>query len=144
PAPPGRLRPGALSPAGRQLEILPPRPRLSVIGSPVPGGSGFLPSTDSWTPPGLPSPMSTGCRKVHCFEVPPATIVWDKYPAGRGGELHPAVLDRRQVNGNAVGVGMGGGGGGRGRRSVAGAAVAGPGAVRPRPRRNLPARAGSP
>ncbi len=59
-------------PAG-QLEILPPRPRLRVIGCAVPGGSGFLPSTVSVMPPGLPSLMFTACRKVHVFDVPATT-----------------------------------------------------------------------
>ena len=45
-----------------------------MIGRAVPGGSGFLPSTCSLMPPGLPSRMSTACRNSHRCAVPPATI----------------------------------------------------------------------
>ena len=65
--------PRSRGPAARQLEILPSRPRLRVTGSAVPGGSGFVPSTVSLMPPGLPSRMSTGCRKAHLFDVPATT-----------------------------------------------------------------------
>ena len=41
-----------------------------MIGWVAPGGSGFLPSTVSLMPPGLPSLMSTPCRNAHLFEGP--------------------------------------------------------------------------
>jgi len=46
-------------------------------------------------PPGLPSLISTACRKDHLLDVPAATMAWNKYPP-------PGVVNSTQQSSMAV------------------------------------------